>query len=110
MKYVGIIVRADPEIRLGGKIISFLRGIDEHVDQRIYHKNSEKEQGRQQIEPGLPRIIVHCGPLSADAAAVQSQDGIKALFPVSARSGRFRKEAGLSFRRRRSPEAGRSGS
>lgn len=42
VQHIGIIIKACPEIGLGGEIIPLLRGIDEHVNQRINHKYTEK--------------------------------------------------------------------
>ena len=59
MEHIGKVIQPHAEIGLGSKIESLLHRVDKHIDQRIYHENDEKKEGRQKVQPGLFIIAVH---------------------------------------------------
>ena len=56
MQHIGIVVPADSEIALRSGVIALLEGINENIDQRVYHKHAQEDQGGQQIQPRFPII------------------------------------------------------
>ena len=67
MQYVGIVIAACAEAGLGCKVVAFLKGINKYVNEGVYHKDTQKEKSRKQIQPGFPAageriIIFHIKP------------------------------------------------
>ena len=56
MENIGVVVHTNAKIGLGGRIIPFLKGVDENVYERLEHKNPQKQKSRQKIQPSLPGI------------------------------------------------------
>ena len=49
MQYIGIVVAAQAERGLGSGIVSLLKGVDENIDQRVYHEAAEEDDRRQEV-------------------------------------------------------------
>lgn len=61
MKHIRVIIHACPEEALRGEVVAFLKGINKYVYERVDHEDTEKEYGRQQIEPAFKRILFNHG-------------------------------------------------
>ena len=59
MQDIAIIIGADTLIGLRSKIISLFERINKDIHQWVYHKGSQKQDGRQQIQPGLFIVLIH---------------------------------------------------
>ena len=57
MQYIRIIIKPDAEPSLGSGVISFLKRVDHHVDQRIYQKRPQKKKGRQKVQPAFQAAV-----------------------------------------------------
>ena len=49
MQYIGIVIAAQAEGGLGSGIVSLLKGVDENIDQRVYHEAAEEDDRRQEV-------------------------------------------------------------
>ena len=68
MEYIGVVVKPHSRIGLGGKVVVFLEGIDEHVNKGVYQKEAQKQKGGQQIQKALWVVLLHVMPPGAAAA------------------------------------------
>lgn len=68
MENIRIVVHAHAVKSLGGGIITLFKRIYKYVNERIDHKCSQKQECRQQIEPGFRILLFHKNLHSADTA------------------------------------------
>ena len=91
MEHIGKVIQSDAEIRLGSGVIALLEGVDDHVHERVEHKDAQKEESRQKIQPALETVHFHGFPLRQLSAMRSSVS----MWKASTLAGRRRKRTVL---------------
>ena len=65
MEDIGVVVEPCPEIGLGREVVPLLKGVYEHVKQRVHHKDAQEQDRRQQVQPALILFLIHHSTASA---------------------------------------------
>ena len=59
VEHIGIIVRTNAKIGLGGGVIALFKRVDEHINEGVDHKATQEQHCRQQVEPRFRIFIFH---------------------------------------------------
>ena len=74
-QHIAVVEQAHAGKRLGRGVVPLLKGVHEHVHQRIDHEHAQKGDGRQQVQPALGISFVHGVTSGCRPAASVPSDG-----------------------------------